>query len=436
MTLGLPQISIIRKKNIIKPKFVGSEDIPNISLLITRLSSYVGRKYSEVDFNELENIFLDWKIGRGLVKVLLNTYFSLKEVQMHELLGYEGATKLAQLKITRPLELRLEFFKFVQKEYDGVIPDNEYESALQKAAEYFHIPDGNTLLELLFLDNIRNYRIEVRKEYTPQEIAGFYNFEVIMSLLYYALSLSVTVKSKNYGFIAKKVYLECKRHGILVDFLLDSKNNLIIKMTGAKQLFGRQIKYGLAMTYALAQVFKLMKQVKLEKWSLSADLEIRKKRYSLKIDSNDLEYFIPTPLSTQSEWETFFDSDVEKRIYWIFKSTTPRGWSIEREPEPIQVENFLVIPDFALRKDGTMVLLEIVGYWRDEYIEKKKQKYMILCKYDLPILLLIDRKIISNFKEIPCEKVAYTRTSTGKIDFSWKSFFKALEKLSNRYNKK
>ena len=429
MTLGLSQISISKKRGTIKPKFLGTNDIPKINWLITRMSSFVGRKYSEIDFNELENMFLDWKVGRGLIKVLLNSYFSLEEMQMKDLVGYDLYVKLERLGITRPIDLRIEFFKFVQQKYDGIITRNKHSYALKEAAKLFGINDPDLLLELLYSDNIRNYRLSKRKEYLAEEIAGFYNFEVVMTLLYYATSLSVTLKSKNYGFIAKKVYMICKQHGVLVDFIIDSQEKLIIKMTGPKQLFGRHIKYGLAMSHALAQIFKLMKQVDLKAWNITAELEIKKKRYTLKINEHDLEYFNPLPTYSYSEWETFFDSDVEKRIYWIFKSTNPRGWQIEREPEPIMVENILVIPDFALRKDDKKILLEVVGYWRNEYIERKRQKYKILCNYGIPILLLIDKKLSNNFKDVPCEKVVYVRKSTGQIDISWNSFFNSLKKL-------
>jgi hypothetical protein len=54
------------------------------------------------------------------------------------------------------------------------------------------------------------------------------------------------------------------------------------------------------------------------------------------------------------------------------------GWRLEREPEPIIVGATILVPDFALRRDGMRVYLEIAGYWRPEYRERKLRKLAAL----------------------------------------------------------
>ena len=47
------------------------------------------------------------------------------------------------------------------------------------------------------------------------------------------------------------------------------------------------------------------------------------------------------------------------------------GWRLEREPEPLLAGDVILIPDFALSRGGQRIYLEIAGYWRPEYRERK-----------------------------------------------------------------
>ena len=47
-------------------------------------------------------------------------------------------------------------------------------------------------------------------------------------------------------------------------------------------------------------------------------------------------------------------------------------WTLEREVDLVPVPGGVIIPDFRLiDQGGRSVLLEIVGYWRPEYLKKK-----------------------------------------------------------------
>ena len=66
-----------------------------------------------------------------------------------------------------------------------------------------------------------------------------------------------------------------------------------------------------------------------------------------------------------------FDSILEEAFAarWA-KLDTP--WRLEREVDLVPVPGSAIVPDFRLvHPDGRSVLLEIVGYWRPEYLRKK-----------------------------------------------------------------
>ncbi len=73
-----------------------------------------------------------------------------------------------------------------------------------------------------------------------------------------------------------------------------------------------------------------------------------------------------------------FDSSLEQRLHADFskleRSGQAAGWRLEREPEPLLVEDTILVPDFALTRGSRRVYLEIAGYWRPEYRDRKARK--------------------------------------------------------------
>jgi predicted nuclease of restriction endonuclease-like RecB superfamily len=51
---------------------------------------------------------------------------------------------------------------------------------------------------------------------------------------------------------------------------------------------------------------------------------------------------------------------------------TPTAWRLEREVDLIPLPGSVMVPDFrVVHPDGRSRLLEIVGYWRPDYLRKK-----------------------------------------------------------------
>jgi uncharacterized protein len=68
-----------------------------------------------------------------------------------------------------------------------------------------------------------------------------------------------------------------------------------------------------------------------------------------------------------------FDSKLEERFVRQFRKAAP-DWDVIREPEPVRAGEGIIFPDFLLRHrqdPARKFLLEIVGFWTREYLEKK-----------------------------------------------------------------
>ncbi|HEY1390191.1 MAG TPA: DUF790 family protein [Ktedonobacterales bacterium] len=77
-----------------------------------------------------------------------------------------------------------------------------------------------------------------------------------------------------------------------------------------------------------------------------------------------------------------YDSALEARFASEFaaldRADAAHGWRLEREPEPLLVGDTILVPDFALIRGMRRVYLEIAGYWRPGYRERKARKLTAL----------------------------------------------------------
>ncbi|EDZ94903.1 protein of unknown function DUF790 [Limnospira maxima CS-328] len=144
----------------------------------------------------------------------------------------------------------------------------------------------------------------------------------------------------------------------------DADHGFTITVDGPTSLFKASTRYGLA----LAKMIPALLHV--TKWSLQATLQqrdpytkvIKTGRYTLNSDCELVSHYPPGKA---------YDSMIEESFAnrW---SSLKTEWRLEREVDLIPIPGSVMIPDFRLvHPDGRMFLLEIVGYWRSEYLRKK-----------------------------------------------------------------
>jgi len=83
-----------------------------------------------------------------------------------------------------------------------------------------------------------------------------------------------------------------------------------------------------------------------------------------------------------AESRASYDSALEARFASEFaaleRAEAAHSWRLEREPEPLLVGETILVPDFALTRGMRRVYLEIAGYWRPGYRERKARKLTAL----------------------------------------------------------
>ena len=161
-----------------------------------------------------------------------------------------------------------------------------------------------------------------------------------------------------------------------------------LHISGAFSLFHHTTMYG----HALASILPLLSWC--DHFDLIARCMLRGREVNAHLSSQD-----PIP---RKQPPRQYDSRIEERFARDFAKAS-LDWDLVREPEPIEVQNTLVFPDFAVthRRDSSKrFLLEIVGFWTPEYLREKLQRLRLLPD-DTPLVLCIDQELNCSGSEMP-----------------------------------
>lgn len=136
-------------------------------------------------------------------------------------------------------------------------------------------------------------------------------------------------------------------------------SELVMSISGPMALFRRTVVYGRALAAIVPQLGWCAR------YQLEARSSIEGQPVTVLVRSGD-------PIMPADEPRRF-DSKLEKRFAREFSRVAP-DWDVIREPEPLDTGHGLIFPDFALehRRDRRRRWhLEIVGFWTQEYLDKK-----------------------------------------------------------------
>ena len=161
-----------------------------------------------------------------------------------------------------------------------------------------------------------------------------------------------------------------------------------LHISGAFSLFHHTTMYG----HALASILPLLSWC--ERFDLVARCVLRGREMSAHLNSYD-------PIARKQPPRQY-DSRIEERFARDFAKAS-LDWDLIREPEPIEVHNALVFPDFAIihrRDTSKRFLLEIVGFWTPDYLREKLDRLRHLPD-DTPLVRCIDRGLNCGGNELP-----------------------------------
>ena len=346
---------LIYKRNgeTVVPKKLGIDD-RNLAIateLIDLFQECIGKTQGELDRQllEFEGNSPDYRIKRGLAHILRNSFSTFEVVSPLEPLAlrqrvFSQAAKTVALPAQRSDTIE-------------VISEN-LSSELKRPVSRGEIEAG------LYADLQENRILTQFETPIPESLLHRYNLSQVQGIFYRASSVVINAHRNDPGEY-KLLFRYIKLFQLMAYIEGDADTGFTLTMDGPASLFKASTRYGLA----LAKMIPALLHV--TKWSLQAKLQnrdqysgnIKTGKFSLSSDRCNLVSHYPPGKPFDSMLEaSFFNS-------WAKAKTE---WQLEREVDLIPLPGSVMIPDFRLvHPDGREFLLEIVGYWRPEYLQKK-----------------------------------------------------------------
>jgi hypothetical protein len=330
---------------------VNQQTLAIASELITLFQQSVGQTQGELNrqLQELEGEDTDYRVKRGLAHLLKSEAFS-------------------KFEVVSPLEpqlLRQQVFVLSA----AAAPSLQATAAtLSRLAEHLSQELAREVLPEqiqtgLYADLVENKILTQFETPSSEALLHRYNLSQVQGIFYKASQIVITAHRNDPGEY-KLLFRYLKLFGLMAYIAGDADHGFTITIDGPASLFTASTRYGLDIAKLIPALLHVTR------WHLKAQLHIRDsytnvqktRQFSLTSDCDLVSHYPPGKP---------YDSMIEAAFVNRWK-TLKSEWQLEREVDLIPIPGSVMIPDFRLvHPDGRSFLLEIVGYWRPEYLRKK-----------------------------------------------------------------
>jgi predicted nuclease of restriction endonuclease-like RecB superfamily len=367
-----------------QPYFLQLQDEKAVTQAINYMEERIGQPFTNIVFEELMGFFQKPKIARALFEVLLSRFYS-------------SSGSLTENNTLSPVN-RLKFWEFVaqySKNHPRTFdhPDKLLKKFLNKIELSLSTSEAK---RLLFADH-QDYRFLTRltndKE-SASRIIQVTNTEMLAAIFRGAFEVTFYITDSLPGSLSRRLLFLSRRRGVYLEF--EQTETFIIRLIGPNELVGRRTKYGLALSQFTLEILGFLQEQKKE-FTFLVQYENYGQERQMMFSSSEIPFLDRHPL----DLNTRFDSEVERQFFTEFSAITS-PWLIEREPKTLVIDKKLFIPDFGFVYRQTLVLLEIVGFWTEPYLDKKINRLTQLAQSpqkEIPLILLVDNSL--QFPSLP-----------------------------------
>ena len=353
-----------KRLKVDKPTLATAQDI------IGLFDQHKGQRRGELDeqLGVLEGEETDYRVKRGLAHLLRSGFSTFETVSPLE-----------------PPLLRERVFALAAS---GVPSPQRAHATLERAAAALSDELGREVHPAevtrgLYADLAENQRLTTFEPPDPKTLVDRYNLSQVQGVLYRAQRVVINAHRNDPGEY-KLLFRYLKLFGLMSYIEGDADHGFTVTVDGPASLFGGSPRYGLALAKLLPALLHVTR------WSLEADLVPRTlydgtttpARFTLESNCGLVSHYPPGKT---------YDSMVESAFAdrW---SKAKTEWQLEREVDLVSIPGSVMVPDFRLvHPDGRSFLLEIVGYWRPEYLKKKFAQVKKALRDDL--ILAVSEKL-------------------------------------------
>jgi len=408
MSFGRRNLKLKFLRSQVVPEYLHPErDKDVVEDVISFYESNVGRRFGEIDWKLLTYLVGDDRLAAAL-KHVMRRFYKLERPR----------TIKADLK-----DLRAKVFSYVNLHYEGYLKSNLRSEALEEIARKFKVLGD--ISEILWLDEVENWRLKRERKPSVEDVIGTYNLEVIDTLSTYTIRAHVEYSgSLKDSSMVKVLGRKCKLLGLIYDGRKTLTGKVEFKLSGPQEVFGKPTRYGSRITCILLDLIPYL--YSLEEWNVRLKVKFPRRTLEVTILSDRIKPHLN--LNLDLKVREAFDSEVEKRIYWTLKSLR---LNVVREPEPIVSRDLIFIPDFKVDIGKDQVYIEVVGYWRREYLEKKAYKLMEASKMGVKLVVIADEKARNNLEKLKLPTVYYTIRG-GRPTLPYGTLLKIIHNVASR----
>ncbi len=266
--------------------------------------------------------------------------------------------------------------------------DIHAEVALRLSAELGREVQAEEVAAGLFADRRDQQRLLSFDAPTPRWLLDRYNLAQAQGILYRCIRMQL-VAERNIPARYQQLFRLIKFHRLIHQITGDPEQGYEIELDGPASVLQCTTRYGVDMAVFLPALLWCTK------WRMKAELQEADGRTRwLVLDS------ATTTLVSHYKDQPLYDSALERTFAERFERLESQ-WRLERETEIIHLGQMVLIPDFRFRhrEDGRTALLEIVGYWRPDYLRRKFAKLAAAGRSDLVVALNAELHVGSRERE-------------------------------------
>lgn len=239
------------------------------------------------------------------------------------------------------------------------------------------------VLTALHADLPERQRVSAFEDISPAELVDAYNLALAQAVLYKASHLQVKFVEDD----PKRVegfFRALRFHGLMHQIRKED-GAWVVDIDGPATVVSGARKYGLAMAVFLPTVIALGQDKSGALWSLSAQVEWKRNKMVLfELDS-------ASGLKSERRIRGVWVSDEEKMFESRFDQKV-EDWNLTKEARVFTFSDSSVLTtDYVLKRaDGAKVWVEIVGHWRQSYLESRLK---LLDELKEPIVLVVAERL-------------------------------------------
>ncbi len=357
-------LRVRKRKGVLTPRWVDATSkaaIEQATALIEAFEAGRDGPRGQIDdaVDGLIGFGTDFLVWRGLAKLLYDR------------------SEFETVAPAEPVDIRRAIFE--RSAHNTPRNAEERRAILAAAASELEV-DAEALEATLYADLEDRQRLVEFDALEPEALLHRYNLALAQAVLYRATSMTIRLGEKSPNKL--RYLFQALKFNRLMHRIEATEDGYSLFVDGPLSLFGKSRKYGLNMAKFLPAL------VLSRDWKMHAEIEWEKGRvFDFELSPED---GLVSHYRARGQWIAEEERYFEKRF-----AETVEDWGLRREGRVHELDRGeVLVTDYVVESpEGREVYIEIVGFWRRSYLERRLD---LLDELDVPAVLVVAERLRSD----------------------------------------